>query len=1341
MKHSQLAAPRLLVLLWVSLFAAPSAWAGTQPRQVKSATSVVRVWSASQHLYVKGDVGASDEQLRELEEWLTEQAPHWTVVLLESAEGESFTDAEGTGFEGMDAVLHALGKGLSNRTRFGSLKHPRTGEQDGAIFVLSMADRNLSYFGSRAQDRRGLGEDRWKGQLDAPAIAAMRDGGRILDAARDTVVSIDARLATAIEREVAEAERLRASLGEQLRALPAEVDALLAQQQALFGGAPPAGVARANPDFAGLRTRIASALVLLKPGKPAPLDTLQSAHDALRASLDEAREGLDECRRAHERVKSLEGLLADFERLGGLQAFVEPELKEARAMLEQARAAVLTLERSYTEQLDAVNVKLRGALAVIEEVKQAATRMGAMAGSLEALEKAPYAEAAQAHLFSAREALRRANEAFARHERAFIEHLRASEAASQSAAVSLHEAERAAWWRRVAALVAGGVLFLLLARARVRRNARRREAVDLLARWRKAIDEKTQALLELLERTHLVTGHSREEVEARYTGVTRERALKLASDVDELFLLAAASARVLGEVEEWVASKGALDALGAHLSTGRYERATRRLRDEPIVFHPDEGVELVLRGTPTTGQRLIGILSSYQPFSLSFEALVEAFNTRAASALAALEPLETAQPRASEAVSSLERLVGELRAGESSGPGPLRVPSLVEQVVPSLEALLERARPLLPRDVVAALEGPLAEGQRQAADTRALLEVLAGARSEVRPLAERAGVALVGAGLPRGWVEEALDAFTRRVDAVARELSAQPSAEAVKALVEDRELLRTRCLTADSLVGVAGRARSELTRLVSVIQLAREELGGALRKAPSAMLREEGLDPSERIASGEQSLTGGREALGRGALEAAREALDAALARVAEAEALVADSREAHKRFESRRDACREETRRLAALTAERETLLGGVKPLYQSSALLLRAGDPEHPNPNGTVQDNLSEVASHAKEAAALLHEAGGAFSDARLLASADLLRRVEGHQALIQHRLDELSEKVHQLRALEARNAEVLATTEALATACAAAVEDVRTMKPTVQAQTLARKQLQQAREAVKAKPAEPFEAAEALARAAGALGGVKANAEADHQRHAQAVESFASAREELSSAEALARRAAGDGITDSSETTRAMRSVEELARALRSASGGLDTAHGDWNALETEADRLFAAVARASSTLRGELAAAERAVSAIQGAASAVHRADQWRGLYGVTISGRPGASLLSAAQGSLRQGIYPAAQSAADSAERQARDAILHAEREVDARRREEEERQEAERRRREAEAHRRREDEADRQRATSSSHGSWGSSSSSSGSGFSSSSWGSRSSGGGGSGSGFGSSSW
>jgi hypothetical protein len=91
--------------------------------------------------------------------------------------------------------------GLSNQTKFGELVHPVTHETDGAIFVLMLKNRKFSYFGSEAQDRRGLGESHWFGELDQPAVRAMRSGGRVLDAVRDTVKSINQRLERIVQAE------------------------------------------------------------------------------------------------------------------------------------------------------------------------------------------------------------------------------------------------------------------------------------------------------------------------------------------------------------------------------------------------------------------------------------------------------------------------------------------------------------------------------------------------------------------------------------------------------------------------------------------------------------------------------------------------------------------------------------------------------------------------------------------------------------------------------------------------------------------------------------------------------------------------------------------------------------------------------------------------------------------------------------------------------------------------------------------------------------------------------------------------------------------------------------
>ncbi len=174
---------------------------GPAPVVVSEATQVVDAWRPDQHLYVKGELGVRQRQLDELEQWLDENGPNWTVVLMDDTVGERYRGTDGRFWEGMDAVEQALGRGLSNRTQFGTLEDSRTGESNGAVFALSLGDRSFSYFASDAQDRRGLGESQWRGRLDRPAYEAMANGGRIIDAVKNTVTSIDGGLDKAIAAE------------------------------------------------------------------------------------------------------------------------------------------------------------------------------------------------------------------------------------------------------------------------------------------------------------------------------------------------------------------------------------------------------------------------------------------------------------------------------------------------------------------------------------------------------------------------------------------------------------------------------------------------------------------------------------------------------------------------------------------------------------------------------------------------------------------------------------------------------------------------------------------------------------------------------------------------------------------------------------------------------------------------------------------------------------------------------------------------------------------------------------------------------------------------------------
>ncbi|MFN7626249.1 MAG: hypothetical protein ACK5PZ_05415, partial [Pirellula sp.] len=230
---------------------------------IESVNDVIDQWSEDKHLYVKGDIGVPAARLDELQQWLSNEGPHWTVVLMEEASGEYYVAPDGRSYFGMDAVEFALGKGLTNRTGFGKLENPVTHETDGAMFVLFLKERKFSYFGSEAQDRRGLGRSKWIGELDQPAFRAMRGGGRVVDAVKETVRTINQRLdrivsseAESARTQALEKERDLQTAKEGLSHLTELVDQVAEESVTFRAQHPEATGALAKPDLEEWKKRI-----------------------------------------------------------------------------------------------------------------------------------------------------------------------------------------------------------------------------------------------------------------------------------------------------------------------------------------------------------------------------------------------------------------------------------------------------------------------------------------------------------------------------------------------------------------------------------------------------------------------------------------------------------------------------------------------------------------------------------------------------------------------------------------------------------------------------------------------------------------------------------------------------------------------------------------------------------------------------------------------------------------------------------------------------------------------------------------------------------------------------
>lgn len=1221
----------LLAILALPVRAAqtPGAPEPAGPVRVARATEIVQVWKPGARLFVEGDLGVADAQLEGLAQWLAETAPNWLVALVESAADERFTDTDGNSFQGVEAVHQALGIDLLNRTAFGEQTDPRTGQRNAAIFVLFLKDRRLSYFGSDAQDQRGLGEDQWIGNLDAPAIAAMRNGGRIVDAVKDTITNIDRRLDQQITGEIARRE------AEQARR-----QAEQAQQQREAEAA----IQTADETLARLR----SATQVLRQGNP-----------------------------------KLTGDLAHPD-LPGFEA----GLTQARSVLalgEAPRAATIATE---------LRGRLESQLELLGRYTRDAETFDSLGARYQELAQRPHAEAAAETLAAATDSLRAARESHARGESRYAAELAAASQSLDVAHGQIDAARQTAERRRLLASSALGGSLLLVAVVLLVLNRRRRpikrEAETLLQDWRAALGEKTTALFALLDRRGTVVGSSVAEAGARYQRDTLDLARRVIADVDELFIMAACVDRVLRDAETALTPKILWTQLAHLFRRQPYRRALRLLRDEPIAFRPDEGLELVVRGPRTERDRLIGELSSYQPFRSSFNELIEAFNRHAGAALDGLDRIESSVVEAGRLLARVRESLDEVesqRAKLSAGNGAngwFSVPALFERLLPAAESSFAQAQSRAGADPIGMLQH---EGQRatqQAEDAHRLAQIAGRARSQQIPACQEAANAIEATGLSAAWIGEECDPLSRQADEVAEAAIESPAAES---LAELEAALAKLVATANQCASL-GQERRELLdqtvpQIVDDIAQTRKALGQTIGLSAEKMVREADANPDEQIRAASDQLSAAASLLEKGEATSAEGAIRGARERLGRASSILQASRQAAAAHAQNQADLRAEMDRLKARLPEGQATLEILRARYAAAVMLLGAGDPTHPEANGTVDDNLREAEAHLAVVKRLLAEATEDFRAGRLLGAAD--KEAEGglRLELTAARLAEISEKQGRVETADGANAEAFQRAMLLQEQTRREVEHATTMPATQARWADTDRALSALGGQLKAEGRDPFQLAEALASIGEAYRQVLHLAGADREHFQDASNACASARNQLGEARQAAQAAIEDGLPDSAAVEHCLGEVDRLLRELDAAEAALRRPHNDWPRIETDARQIQSEAAEAAATLRGEVALARQAAGTLQQAAGLVRQAGLWSGGFGVSILGRPGAAILAQAQDLLERGQYGEARAQADAALRIATSAIAEAEAEVRRRRAAEEARQAAERRRRAA----------------------------------------------------------
>ncbi len=1134
----------------------------------------------------------------------------------------------------MDAVEQILGKGLNNQTDFINLRHPKTGENDGTILVIFLKERKFSYFGSEAQNRRGLDREHWPGKLDQPARRAMVRGGDIINAVRDTVKSINGQLESMIrteaedaERAAKESQRLLANLHAAIEHSRQQLDSVKIAAAKLRDQFPTAKGALANP----------------------PLESW-------RGQLDTIAEGAS----ANTVRTSQQQLAATEEAIGNyLNAFAINDALPAQ--VERLQKALIPLESAPNGVADSA------VTAVKQWISEAQNTAAAGEFGVSTL------------LEKAEGALSQGNQAL----QTELTRIERSQALNRTLRQTLLAGSG------FAMLVVAGVLGLL--------NRRRKPFLDAakstIEERKQVINRETEGVDRLFTRNDEILGTREKLAQRGYTGATKALSEQAIDDVDDLFIIAKEVRRVLREAEELIQPTTFWAKIVNLVSSTRYQQAIQLVTGKPLKFTRISGLPRALQRRNPASQspdQASTAVSENDEITVTFEDVLADFKKRSQSAETALNTFENCLSEIQDALtgaqnelSGLLELEKQLDA-QSDEDGYFALPSFIGKLLPSINDDLRNADEMATFDAVGAMQNELPIIQRKVKETRALASVIASARGKLIPQVQQAAARLNSMQFECSWIDATLHTLGLLADGIIAKATEKSVSEEIQSIeTQLNELL----LQADEAIKVGQSVREHLQpmrdSLEGKIESTRRMLAERLSLPTTAVLNEVNVNPTQFWTSAGKNLEAACVALTLGQIAAAKAAIDAMQADAEKVEYILAESLTAADRFDQESDSIQQRLQLLSSRLPTVAQSLESIRSRFVPATLTM---------PADSANQQVAQVSDLVQQAtqpiqgvppkllsASEQHKSGRVLAAANTLAEANsqveashnYLDRVESYLQLIEAKVQENSQMVNRLNlqteALR-ENAHDPLVTQASIDALYATSRELN--------------RLEQALQSPQAAP-NPFEVGTSLSTIQSQLTGIESRFIADRQAHAESSRAVTGATRQLQLAQQLMRQSQTDNIPDSPKTRQLNERISVLSQAILETENELRQPHGDWKRVDADASRLQTELSSVTDSLGGELQTAGQALALFQQASQSVFQATQWSGSYGVRVSGSPGIQELERARSSLQQGNYSIVLELSRVAAAAATAAIQHAEREVQRRRMAEEMEAEAARRRRAA----------------------------------------------------------
>lgn len=1232
-------------LLIATLFnACPTAWAQLENAatigdvvRINKIEDVIRLWKPGRHLFIKGEVPIGPEQSRQLQNWLSANGSHWTIVLMDTAQGEFYRANDGRDYYGMDAVEYALGHGLSNQTAFGELVHPKTKETDGAIFAMFLSERKFSYFGSTAQDNRRLGESNWIGQLDQPAFRAMRGGGRIIDAVKDTVASINEQLEDAIDAEQAAAQRAEQ---EKLRAIAVVQSGVKTIEQSI------AKVDKASAEFRDSYPKATGPLS--KPPLEAWKQTVNRINELLTAEnipvADQQRANL---------TTEVDSYLNAFA--------AKTDFKDHMERLVSRRAKLLTAPNNVA----AINAKQ------IDEL----LRKGE--------------EELQVGQLSFVDTMRSADYEANQGEEVVLTENRRLEA----------ERLRKLWiWRTILAM--SGLFIAVIAGVLVYFNRRRaaimQKAIDEFKKRQESVILETENIDKLFEKNRSLLG-SKEKVDQRgYEGRTKDVSYQALGYVDDLFIMAKEVRRVLAEARARIEPSGFADKLINYFSSANYQEAIDHISGAPLKFSKETGLPRILQDIARGKKKIAAeaVNETAAAMEVTFEEVYEALGKRSQEAERNLQIIETSLTRIDDALKEVQQGIAQVTEQETAlhqdaeKDGLFGIPAFLDQLIPSLQADVAEADRLSAFDAVQAMEKPIPSARRKLSESRKILEILVDARQNLLVKLQEIGLKLREANYSSQWIGIGLEQLSNR----ANELLQTATDHSIEGeIAQFQEQLGQLGSQAEKALVIVERIekdlRPKLSNLHSQNDSVRKSLAQKLSLPESQILNEKNLDPDDYAQRAMKSCDVARAMLNEGKTEAALSAIQTSENEMEGAHAILKASTEAVDSFEERRRNCEENRQQMMLQSTSLQSQTVDLQRRYTPSAFRLGLSSSINSNVEeeekseaaeaaeskvvigavgSTVPEVLRRINELGNQIATDIQTAANELRGGRILRGSEILNRSALAVKLGKQQLDQVANHNEKIDALDVENRTQYDQSVLKLQDVFRSKDDPLVTKETLNEMERVAVRVQRLRSQITPDGGglrNPFAISEELANLHKGIEQVEGMVQADHNCHAEATRAVNGAAKQMEVAKGLVRETQTDQIPDSARTGQINRMIMTMNSSVVQLVNELQVNHGDWKSLDERASRLQTEIYAASRELKAELEVAQRALEVFQQASRTVFRAQQWSGPYGLRITDSPGVGELERARGSLQAGNYAAVLEISRVAEAAASNALELIEREV------------------------------------------------------------------------------